>query len=323
MIPYLEQPSVRLGPITIAAFGVIVATSVLVGLSLGRRRFERLGLDSRLGEGLAGWVIVGGFIGAHLFSVLLYFPREVAANPLILLQFWKDISSFGGILGGALALWLFLRRRAADLRAAARWAYVDVVAFVFPISLMIGRLACAVAHDHPGTITRAPLAVSLARPEARAYLTQVYADAGRLAELPPPEALARLGFHDLGWYEFLFLAVVVVPVTVWLARRPRRPGTFVASFIALYMPVRFLLDFLRVSDARYAGLTPAQWVAAAALAALGIATVRTLGSTHRDAPTERLSGAHEAADGSSPDPRPDGTTPRGPSPFTPPSSRDG
>lgn len=270
MIPYFEQPSLRLGPITVAAFGVIVAASVFAGLSLGRRRFERLGLDVHLGAGLAWWAVVGGFVGAHLFSVLLYFPRDVAANPLILLQFWKDISSFGGILGGAVALWLYLRRRAADLSAVVRWAYVDVVAYVFPISLMIGRVACTLAHDHPGTITRAPLAISLARPDARAFIRQLYADAGRLPELPSLDALAQLGFHDLGWYEFLYLAAVVVPATLWLARRPRPPGAFVASFVALYMPVRFLLDFLRVSDARYAGLTPAQWVAATALVALGI-----------------------------------------------------
>ena len=34
------------------------------------------------------------------------------------------------------------------------------------------------------------------------------------------------------------------------------------------MPVRFLLDFLRVSDVRYAGLTPAQWAALCVLTAL-------------------------------------------------------
>lgn len=274
MIPYVEQPVLRLGPVTLAAFGLIVATSVWAGLVLGRRRFERLGLDRDLGEGLAWWVVAGGFVSAHLFSVLFYFPHELAANPLLLFKLWEDISSFGGILGGALALWLFLRRRAPHLDARTRWAYVDVVAYVFPVSLMIGRLACTLAHDHPGTVTSFPLAVSLARPEARAYVAGVYADAGRSAELPPPDVLARLGFHDLGWYEFLYLAAVVVPVTLLLARRPRRPGTFLAGFVALYMPVRFVLDFLRVSDVRYAGLTPAQWAAAASLAALGAYAAR-------------------------------------------------
>lgn len=279
-IPYVEQPVLRLGPVTLAAFGVIVAASVWAGLILGRRRFARLGLDLEVGEGLAWWVVAGGFVSAHLFSVLFYFPRELAENPLLLFKLWEDISSFGGILGGALALWLFLRRRAPHLDVRARWAYVDVVAYVFPTSLMIGRLACTLAHDHPGTITSVPLAVSLARPEARAYIADVYANAGRAAELPAPDVLARLGFHDLGWYEFLYLAAVVVPVTWYLARRPRRPGAFLASFVALYMPVRFLLDFLRVSDVRYAGLTPAQWVAAASLAALGAYAVRTRWGAH-------------------------------------------
>lgn len=275
MIPYVTQPTLELGPVTIAAFGVIVATSVLVGLQVGSRRFSRLGLDPARGEAMAWWIIIGGFVGAHLFSVLLYFPEKVAANPLVLFKFWEDISSFGGIVGGALALWLFFTRRAADLDARSRWAYVDVAAFVFPISLMIGRAACALAHDHPGTITTVPLAVSLAEPEAQVFVARVYADAGRAAELPPANTLASLGFHDLGWYELLYLAVVVVPVVLALARQERlrgrhRSGTFLLAFVGLYMPVRFALDFLRVSDVRYAGLTPAQWAALAALAALPV-----------------------------------------------------
>lgn len=275
MIPYLEQPTLSLGPLTIAAFGVIVATSVMVGLAIGRRRFQYLGLDHAFGESFAWWTVVGGFLGAHLFSVVLYYPEKVADNPLVLLKLWEDISSFGGIVGGALAIWLFLRRRGAALTPATRWAYVDVAAFVFPISLAIGRLACTIAHDHPGTVTRFPLAVSLDRPEAQRFIAGVYAAAGRTGELPPSSVLGGLGFHDLGWYEFLYLSLVVVPLILLLDRRERRHGVhrhgaFLMTFLALYMPVRFLLDFLRVSDVRYAGLTPAQWAALCALAALPI-----------------------------------------------------
>ena len=261
MIPYFEQPSLRVGPITIHAFGVIVACSVLAGLELGRRRFYHHGLDRKLGESLAGYVIIGGFLGAHLFSVLFYFPDEVIANPLVLLKVWEDISSFGGILGGTAAIWLFFRRRAPHLDRLTRWAYVDVAAYVFPVSLAIGRVACSLAHDHPGTVTRFPLAVSLASPTARSYIAGIYAAAGRAAELPSGPALARLGFHDLGWYELLYLVLVVIPATIVLGRKPRPAGTFFLAFVALYMAVRFALDFLRVSDIRYVGLTPAQWLA--------------------------------------------------------------
>jgi phosphatidylglycerol:prolipoprotein diacylglycerol transferase len=246
---------------------------------MGQRRFRRLGLDRALGERLAWWAVVGGFLGAHLFSVLFYFPREVLENPLTLLKLWEDISSFGSILGGILGIWLFFRLRAPTVEDASRWAYIDVAAFVFPVALMIGRIACSLAHDHPGTITTFPLAVSLESTEAREYITRVYSDAGRLAELPATRALARLGFHDLGWYEFLYLAVLVVPAIWLIDRRPRRPGTFLTAFILLYIPARFLLDFLRVGDARYAGLTPAQWVSLAALAALPL----ILSRSHRQA----------------------------------------
>ena len=269
-VPYLEQPSLRVGPITVHAFGIIVAVAVSAGLMIGKQRFKSMGLDTALGERMGWWVLAGGFLGAHLFSVLFYFPREVQQDPLILLRVWEDISSFGGILGGALALWLFLRYRAPTLEASTRWAYAEVACYAFAISLMIGRIACTLAHDHPGTITAFPLAVSLHGAEARAYIETVYADAGRSAELPAPNLISQLGFHDLGWYEFLYLAVVVVPVMIFCGRAaaPGMPRQMISIFLGLYMPVRFLLDFLRVSDARYGGLTPAQWLALASFVAV-------------------------------------------------------
>ena len=71
--------------------------------------------------------------------------------------------------------------------------------------------------------------------------------------------LPRLGFHDLGWYEFLYPTFVMGPAFLVLNGQPWSPGFWVVSFVALYAPARFLLDFLRVPDPTYGGLTPAQW----------------------------------------------------------------
>jgi phosphatidylglycerol:prolipoprotein diacylglycerol transferase len=275
MIPYFQQPSLEIGPITIHAFGVIVALAVFAGLLIGERRFAALGLDRELGGRMAWWIIVAGFLGAHLFAVLFYFPRLVIEDPLVLLRLWEHISSFGGILGGAIGLWLFFRLKAREIEPATRLAYLDVAAFVFPISLMIGRIGCALAHDHPGTVTSLPLAISLESAAAQDYIAAVYADAGRAAELPSSAALAQLGFHDLGLYEALYLGVIVVPAMLLLSRQPRSPGYFLGAFVLMYMPARFLLDFLRVGDVRYAGLTPAQWVALLAVIALVVTRLRS------------------------------------------------
>lgn len=317
MIPYVEQPSVTLGPLTVHAFGAIIAVAVLAGLVLGGRRFAQHGLDRTLGERLAWWAVVGGFVGAHLFSVLFYFPHKVAENPLVLLKLWEDISSFGSVLGGLFGIWLFFRLRAPEVDPASRWAYLDVAAFVFPVSLMIGRIACSLAHDHPGTLTSWPLAVSLESAEARAYIAGVYQAAGRVAELPPVPELARLGFHDLGWYELLYLGAVVVPILLWLDRRRRVPGTFLLAFLLAYLPIRFVLDFLRVADARYAGLTPAQWVALAGLliAAPYVAAVVARGRRMPGRAVPTLAETRSAPAGTSGDPRHNLRSDAGPGPH--------
>lgn len=260
MIPYFPQPGFHLfGPVTVHAFGAIVAVAVLAGWRMAVARARTKGLDSELFQNLLVYVVLSGFVVAHLYSVLAYFPREAMEDPLLLLKFWEDISSFGGFAGGLLGLWLFFRFKARDADASARLRYLDVIAYVFPFAWAIGRLACTAAHDHPGTVTMFPLGISLKSPEAQAYIAFFYREAGRSADLPQPAALAKMAFHDLGWYEFLYMSCLMVPAFLALDRKPRPPGFFVIAFPLLYVPARFFLDFLRIGDARYFGLTPGQY----------------------------------------------------------------
>jgi phosphatidylglycerol:prolipoprotein diacylglycerol transferase len=278
MIPYYPQPELHLfGPLTVHAFGAIVAVSVIVGWRMVVARTRAKGLDSELVEDLLGYVVLSGFVVAHFYSVLAYFPGEAMEDPLLLLKFWEDISSFGGFAGGLLGVWLFFRFKRRDVGAPDRWRYLDAIAYVFPFAWAIGRVACAVAHDHPGTVTTFPLGVSLQSTEAQAYIASFYREAGRLAELPPGAELAKMAFHDLGWYEFLYTACLMVPAFLLLDRKPRPPAFFLVAFPILYVPARFLLDFLRISDARYFGLTPGQYAGIAVFLAAVFLMVRNPG----------------------------------------------
>jgi len=275
MIPYFPQPGYHLfGPVTVHAFGAIVAVAVFVGWRMAVARARTKGLDTELFPDLLSYVVLSGFVVAHLYSVLAYFPREAMENPLLLLKFWEDISSFGGFAGGLLGLWLFFRFKARDADASARLRYLDVIAYVFPFAWAIGRLACTAAHDHPGTVTMFPLGISLKSPEAQAYIAFFYREAGRSADLPQPAALAKMAFHDLGWYEFLYMSCLMVPAFLAMDRKPRPPGFFVVAFPLLYVPARFFLDFLRIGDARYFGLTPGQYAGIAVFLAAIILMIR-------------------------------------------------
>lgn len=264
MFPFFEQPVWHLGPLTIHAFGATAAAAVWVGVTMAEGRFARDSLDPVIGYRLGIWMLAAGVLGAHLFSVLFYFPDQLRTDPWLLLRVWEDIASFGGMIGGIVGALLFYAVRAPQLGARTRLAYLDAIAFVFPFGMAFGRLGCAMAHDHPGVVTRFPLAISLRSPGAQAYIHDVYTAAGRAL----PAGASTMGFHDLGLYECLYLTLVVLPVFTLLDRHRRKPGFYLIALAVLYLPVRFALDCLRVADRRYLHLTPAQWVAALLMAAL-------------------------------------------------------
>lgn len=234
MLPYFAQPHLSLGPLTIHAFGVLVGLAVTIGVRILRARAARSGLPDPEVLRFVNWLLLGGFVGAHLADRFVYFPRETLADPMSILRFWQGLSSFGGFVGGTLGAVWFFRRHAAPGTA---WRYLDSFAFGFPFGWIFGRLGCFVAFDHPGLPTRF-------------VLGQVYTD-----------GIVR---HNLGLYEALY-TMVIAGIVLRLDRRKRATGFYMAVLLLLYSPFRFAMDFLRIVDVRYLGLTPGQYGSVALL----------------------------------------------------------
>ena len=238
MIPYFVVPPLQLGPVALQPFGVLSAAGVWLAMSLLVRTARQGGLDPEPVEKLAGWALIGGLVGAHLVHLLLCHPEELQKNgPLQLVKFWDGLSSTGGVLGGLVASIGFLRHR--GLRFAP---YADSFALALPPGWAIARLGCFAVHDHPGSLTSFFLAVAF-------------------------PGGAR---HDLGLDDALVLAAITVVVYL-LRRRPAFQGMLLPIVALLYGLCRFGLDFLRArdvayADARYLGLTPAQYAALALIA---------------------------------------------------------
>ena len=272
MIPFVQLSTFSLGSLAIPFFGPLVVFGVVVGVLVARRRCTATGLDVALGEELMWYAVMIGFVLSRVIDVLAYHPEQAWANPLVLLKFWASMSSFGGMLGGLFGMLVFFWTRGKHLSPRERLAYVDTIAYGFPFAWVFGRLACTLTVDHPGAVTTFPLATSLATPRAREVVRTAYENAGQLARLPDDATLAHLGFHNLGFYELLYTLLVIVPAMLVLGRKPRTPGFFLAAFLLVYSPIRFVADFLRVGDRTYLGLTFAQYAAVAlTLVALALA----------------------------------------------------
>lgn len=261
MVPYFATTTVDLGGHAVPVFGPLVVFGLGVGIAVAMHHARRIGLVRSVAADIIWHAVIVGFLVAHAFDVIAYHPERVLADPLELLRFWGTMSSFGGIIGGLCGTLFYFARAGRDLSFWQRIAYLDTIAYGFPFAWIFGRLACTIVFDHPGTITRFPLASSLETDEARMFATRVYEHAGALDRLPPHDDLVVYGLHNLGFYEFLYTVAVIVPTFLVLATKPRAPGFFLVAFFVVYAPIRFLLDFARMGDARYFGFTPGQYAA--------------------------------------------------------------
>jgi len=191
MIPYFPQPSYHLfGPLTIHAFGTIVAVAVIVGWRMVVPGPGE-GLDPELVQDLLSYVLLSGFVVAHLYSVLAYFPRRQwrpAPSPEVL----EDISSFGDSPGTPRALASF-PFQGAGCRRDDPVAVPGHHRVRLPFAWAIGRIACTVAHDHPGR-SRPSRWGPPGLPGGAGLHRLLLPEAGRLANCAAA-ALARMAFH--------------------------------------------------------------------------------------------------------------------------------
>jgi phosphatidylglycerol---prolipoprotein diacylglyceryl transferase len=268
-LPYFDVPMLHIyGGLDLQPFGMLVATGVLVGAELCRRYSLRFGLDDDDLRKLTGWVVVSGFIGAHVFDVLAYQREELSKDPILLIELWKGISSYGGFIGGStgFALFVWMKRLRPGLMA-------DTIMCGLLPGFTIGRIGCSIVHDHIGRTTDFFLGFDYPKIAIQQRFCSHDA-AGHLIPCTPPE-FPNLGemtrAHNLGFYELLYLIPVCVLVLGLAFGTKRRPAGFIAVLAGvLYAPVRFFFEFLRLntSDPRYAGLTFAQW---ASILAFGVA----------------------------------------------------
>ncbi len=243
-IPWYTLGPWEIGPLTIQGFGLMVAIGVMLAYQVASWRANNFGLSVDAIQSLMLHMLIAGFIGAHVFDLIMYHPGKLLSDPAILFKFGSTLSSYGGILGAIIGIFIWKwRNPLQDLLPMT-----DVAAFALPIGWFFGRVGCAVVHDHPGPASDFALAVEF------------------------PDGIAR---HDLGLYEAMWwLVVIAVFWGIAMSRKDdlfkRRPGFFLALLPIIYTPVRFSLDFMRKTDqdggdARYLDLTPAQYLSMAAM----------------------------------------------------------
>lgn len=237
MLPYFQWATIPLGPLTLQVWGLMVALGILLAVLILWKRGKARGFDPEQLLSVTLWMIVVGFVFARLSHVFLYEPAFYLSHPFEILRVDKGgLSSFGGFVGAGLALfWLVKKGR---IEKKKLWAMLDQLSFAAIYGWMVARVGCSLTHLHWGVLCEdCPLAINT------------------------PEG----GRYDMAVLEIIGLIPLAIVFFV-LRKRKMFEGFFLAAVMVYYGALRFVLDFFRATDvahvdARYFGLTPAQYFA--------------------------------------------------------------
>jgi phosphatidylglycerol:prolipoprotein diacylglycerol transferase len=235
--------SFTIGPIFIHYYGIILMLGAVAAAIVAERLARRKGYSGELvWDGLI-WVLIGGIVGARLWHVFTPPPSMIAqgfttkfylTHPLDLLMTWKGgLGIPGAVIGGALALFLFCRRRKLNF---AEWA--DIAAPALALGQAIGRWGNYVNQELYGSPTNLPWKIYIA-PQNR---------------LPGYETIAY--YHPLFLYESLWNLGNFF-ILLWLGRRYSDrllPGDIFLVYLIIYPVGRFFLEFLRLDYSQIAGI---------------------------------------------------------------------
>ena len=218
--------SYQLGPLVIRWYGILMATSIVVGLVLGHRQARREGLPADDIVSVGQWAILAGLVGARLYEVVFnwdYYGRY----PSKIIAVWEGgLAMHGGLIVGPLVgVWLAHRWNVPILRG------LDVVGPYMVLGQAIGRWGNFFNEEAFGRPTDLPWKLYIS-PEHRplGYAQYEY-------------------FHPTFLYESLWDFAVFLMLVGWLRPRLRaRPGALFFAYIGLYSVGRFAIEALRLDS---------------------------------------------------------------------------
>lgn len=241
MIPWFQYTTLYIGPIPIQVWGSFVALGMITSLIIIQKRAKSYEIQKNPAIDFFFYMVLFGVIGGRLFHVFFYEPLYFLYHPLDLFKVWQGgMSSFGGIIGSLLYFFYYVKKKKFDKSKILN--YADLLAFSAIYGWIIGRVGCFMIHDHIGKLSSA--------------FFSVQTPYGARFEMALLEIIGLLPLA-------LFF--------VFIKNERTRNGFFAFTLLSYYCLLRIGLDFFRArdlagADARFFGLTPAQYFAILILA---------------------------------------------------------
>ncbi len=172
---------IRLGPLDIHTYGVLVALGFVIGLAVAARRARGEGISAEQVSDLGVWLIIAGMLGGKLFHILFFWDDFIAgwrADGVRSLR--EGFVFYGGFILATVAAAIYARRKQLPLVKLA-----DIFAPSIALGHAFGRMGCFFNGCCYGKACSLPWAVKFPPPHPMAGIpvhpTEIYEALGNLA----------------------------------------------------------------------------------------------------------------------------------------------
>lgn len=105
------------GPVTVRWYGLLIASAVLIGVTLSQYLAKKRGVDPEKVGDMVIWLVLAAIPCARLYYVLFEW-QSYASRPADVFAIWKGgIAIHGAVLGGTLATYLFAKFNRLDRKS--------------------------------------------------------------------------------------------------------------------------------------------------------------------------------------------------------------
>lgn len=206
----------KIGPLTIHGYGVMIAVGILFAFWLAEKLAKKHGLDPDGITSLIFFDIIFAYICSKLLYVLTVFDQFLA-DPVSVLGSGGWVV-YGGIIGGIVGAWLYSKKKGWDVISV-----YNLMAVCMSLGQGFGRIGCFFAGCCYGVPTDSPIGVQF-----------------------PADSLCPVG-HPVIPTQLIMSAgdFLIFFILYRNYEKGKHPEKTAAIYLILYSLGRFLVEFIR------------------------------------------------------------------------------
>lgn len=203
--------------IKIYGYGTMIAIGIVAALILLDYRAKKRGYDGDSIFNMSMLAIASGVIGGKVFYYITEI-KSIINDPSLLKDFGQGFVVYGSIIGGALGVYYYCRKK--DFRILSIF---DLAIPSLPLAQGFGRIGCLLAGCCYGSDTCLPIGIT--------FKNSPYAPA--FTPLFPTQILSSI-------FDFL-LALFLL----WIDKKKLKEGRLFSLYLIIYSIGRFIIEFFR------------------------------------------------------------------------------